>query len=213
MDFTPHHKIPLFQDDALFKMNTDTSALMKCMKVKKGDTVLDIGTNHGVVLLEASVYESSWITGIEINPLGIDLALKNMQLNHIHNVSLLCQDVTETKFDYKFDVVLSNPPYFDPEKHTSSETQAIQNAKFSNKLDFDALLKVIQTVLKPKGKAYIVYRSSMLAQCFKSAYEHHLSITHIQLIDDKRLSHYKTCVLTLAHGTNKPCEILKALSL
>jgi len=53
----------------------------------------------------------------------------------------------------------------------------------------------------------------MLAQCFKSAYEHHLSITHIQLIDDKRLSHYKTCVLTLAHGSNKPCEILKALSL
>jgi len=109
MDFTPHHKIPLFQDDALFKMNTDTSALMKCMKVKKGDTVLDIGTNHGVVLLEASVYEPSWMTGIDINPLGIDLALKNMQLNHIHNVSLLCQDVTETKFDYKFDVVLSNP--------------------------------------------------------------------------------------------------------
>ncbi len=213
MDYTPHHKIPLFQDDALFKMNTDTSALMKCMKIKEGDTVLDIGTNHGVVLLEASVYGPSWMTGIDINPLGIELAHKNMQLNHIHNVSLLCQDVSETRFDGKFDVILSNPPYFDPEQHTMSESHAIQNAKFSKKLDFDALLKVIQSALKLKGRAYVVYRSSMLAQCFRSAYEHQLSITQIQLIDDKRLSHYKTCVLTLAHGSNKPCEVLKALSL
>lgn len=213
MDYTPHHRIPLIQDDALFKMNTDTSALMKCMRINKGETVLDIGTNHGVVLLEASVYEPSWMTGIDINPSGIELANKNMQLNNIRNVTLLCQDVTQTKFDHQFDVIVSNPPYFSPERHTMTQTHAIQNAKFSNSLDFDALLAVIRTALKPKGRAYVVYRSSLLAHCFKAAYEHQLSITEIQLIDDDRLSHYKTCVLTLAHGSNKPCEILKALSL
>lgn len=213
MDYTPHHKVPLLQDDSLFKMSTDTSALMKCMKIQKGDTVLDIGTNHGVVLLEANVYEPSWMTGIDINPLGIELAIKNMQLNNIHNFTLLCQDVTQTKFEHQFDVILSNPPYFSPERHTMTQTHAIKNAKFSNTLDFDALLTVIKSTLKPKGRAYVVYRSSMLAQCFKSACEHQLSITQIQLIDDHRLSYYKTCVLTLSHGSNKPCEILKPLSL
>ena len=74
MDYTPVHHIPLIQSDNLFKMNSDTTALMLGMKIKPQETVLDIGTNHGVLLLEASVYQPSWMVGIDINPLEIGRA-------------------------------------------------------------------------------------------------------------------------------------------
>jgi tRNA1(Val) A37 N6-methylase TrmN6 len=206
MDFTPVHKVPLIQDDELIKMNSDTTALMKAMRIKAGDTVLDIGTNHGVLLLEVAQYHPKWMVGVDINPKAIDLARQNMTLNNIENVELYTLDIQKFKHESLFDVIISNPPFFDVSAHTSSPHEGKQSAKFTQTLDLDKLMKAIKLNLKLKGKAYIVFRSAFIAQCFTQAASHKLSITSIQGVDDSRLNHYKSCILTLQHGQNKPCQ-------
>jgi tRNA1(Val) A37 N6-methylase TrmN6 len=206
MDFTPIHNIPLIQDNELFKMNSDTSALMKAMHIKAGDRVLDIGTNHGVLLLEVAQYQPQWMIGVDINSQAIDLAHQNMQLNHIENVTLMLSDIEDAKFDFLFDVIISNPPFFESNAHTSTSHSGKQNAKFTQTLDLDKLMKAIKRHLSLKGRAYIVFRSAFIAQCFMYAAAHKLSITSIQGVEDARLNHYKSCILTLQHGQNKPCK-------
>jgi tRNA1Val (adenine37-N6)-methyltransferase len=213
MDYTPIHRIPLIQDDQLFKMNSDTTALMLGMKIKPHETVLDIGTNHGVLLLEASTYQPSWMVGIDINDLAIEVAHKNMSLNNITNVSLICADVTKHKFDQKFDVIISNPPFFSESTHTYSQTPAKQFAKFTSTLTIESLLHVIKKNLKPQGRAYIVFRSASLASFFIEANKLKLSITDIQGVNDNRIEHYKSCVLTIEHGTSKSLVLSKPLQL
>jgi tRNA1(Val) A37 N6-methylase TrmN6 len=206
MDYTPIHRIPLIQNDQHFKMNSDTTALMKAMHIKEGDRVLDIGTNQGVLLLEAAQYHPKWMVGIDINSEAIELAYQNMQLNHIENVTLIPRDIQDVRFEESFDVILSNPPFFEVNAHTSSSHEGKQRAKFTQTLDLNKLMKAIKLHLSNKGRAYIVFRSAFIAQCFTSASHHQLSITRLQGVEDTRLHHYKSCILTLQHGQNKPCQ-------
>ena len=56
-DYLPKHKdIVMYQDDTMFRINTDTMVLGEFLEVYKKDTVLDIGTNNGALLLYANIH-------------------------------------------------------------------------------------------------------------------------------------------------------------
>ena len=46
-DYINGTDIYLYQHKKMFRINTDTALLAQFMKVKKGERVLDIGTNNG----------------------------------------------------------------------------------------------------------------------------------------------------------------------
>ena len=77
--------ITLYQHKKMFRVNTDTSLLGHYLKVKKGDRVLDIGTNNGALLLYASFYEPSLLVGIDINKDALEIAKLNLESNKIEN--------------------------------------------------------------------------------------------------------------------------------
>ena len=52
-DYINGTDIYLYQHKKMFRINTDTALLAQFMKVKKGERVLDIGTNNGALLLAA----------------------------------------------------------------------------------------------------------------------------------------------------------------
>ena len=54
-DYINGTDIYLYQHKKMFRINTDTALLAQFMKVKKGERVLDIGTNNGALLLAAIV--------------------------------------------------------------------------------------------------------------------------------------------------------------
>lgn len=213
MDYTPLQKIPLIQDNRFLKMNSDTTALMKAMVIHGGESVLDIGTNQGALLLEVAQFKPSVMVGIDINPQAIELARQNMNYNHIANVRLLAADVTQTAFENTFDVIVCNPPFFEVSAHTLTSNDSKRLAKFNETLTLTQLMEAIKRNLSPKGRAYVVFRSAFLAQCFQAATLHNLSITTIQGVEDVRLASYKSCVLTLQHGENKPCQFVHPIKL
>ena len=79
-DYINGTDIYLFQHKKMFRINTDTALLAQFMKVKKGERVLDIGTNNGALLLAAHRYAPSYLYGIDIQPEAIAVAEKNMPL-------------------------------------------------------------------------------------------------------------------------------------
>ena len=87
-DYINGTDIYLYQHKKMFRINTDTALLAQFMKVKKGERVLDIGTNNGALLLAAHRYAPSYLYGIDIQPEAIAGAEKNMEQPHITNVVL-----------------------------------------------------------------------------------------------------------------------------
>ena len=111
-EYLPKHEdIIIYQDDEMFRINTDTMALGEFLYIYKKDTVLDIGTNTGALLLYASMFNPKKLIGIDINSRAIELAKKNMEENHIENVTLKCADALTYKYE-EVDVIICNPPYF-----------------------------------------------------------------------------------------------------
>ena len=84
-DYLPNHpEIELYQDDTMLRINTDTFVLGEFLNIYKNDTVLDMGTNQGALLLYANLFHPKKLIGLEINPEGVALAKKNMELNQKH---------------------------------------------------------------------------------------------------------------------------------
>ena len=67
-DYLPAHpEITVYQDDEMFRINTDTMVLGNFMEILHKDVVLDMGTNNGGLLLYASLSKPKKLIGLEIN--------------------------------------------------------------------------------------------------------------------------------------------------
>lgn len=51
--------------------------------LEPGDTVLDVGTGSGILLIAAAKLGAGYLSGIDIDPMAVDVANKNLQLNHV----------------------------------------------------------------------------------------------------------------------------------
>ena len=122
----------LYQSEEMFRMNSDSELLGLFMRLKHRDSVLDIGTNNGVLLLYASCWKPKHLCGIDLFEEAINLASKNMDTNHVEaelHVSRL-QDFRHERFD----VLVCNPPYFSQSGTMVSENRYLEAARHDTNL-------------------------------------------------------------------------------
>lgn len=77
--------------------------------LKPGDTVLDVGTGSGILLIAAAKLGAARLAGLDLDPMAVDVAHRNLSQNRIDpaminlTVGDLVHDVTEV-----YDVVVAN---------------------------------------------------------------------------------------------------------
>lgn len=78
--------------------------------LKSGDTLLDIGTGSGILMLAGAKLGASKITGTDIDDVAVEVADTNMKLNNISAdiYSVKRGNLAETVQNEKYDVVVSN---------------------------------------------------------------------------------------------------------
>jgi release factor glutamine methyltransferase len=79
--------------------------------------VLDVGTGTGAIALAiADEHEGAHVTAIDASPEALALAEENRQLTGVNGrVQLVERDLTAGLGRSQFDLVVSNPPYVEPE--------------------------------------------------------------------------------------------------
>jgi release factor glutamine methyltransferase len=80
--------------------------------------VLDVGTGTGAIALAiADEHEGARITALDVSPDALDLANENRELTGVNGrVRLVEHDLTSGLGEAEFDLVVSNPPYVEPEE-------------------------------------------------------------------------------------------------
>jgi release factor glutamine methyltransferase len=80
--------------------------------------VLDVGTGTGAIALAiADEHDGARITAIDASPDALALAGENRELTGVNGrVQLVEHDLTAGLGDSQFDLVVSNPPYVEPEE-------------------------------------------------------------------------------------------------
>ncbi len=184
-DYIAGTDIHLWQRSDMFRINTDTAQLAHFMKIRKGERVLDVGTNNGALLLCASQSKPSYLCGVDILEDACALARRNLKEHGIENAEILCGDFCTLGLR-AFDVVVCNPPYFQMGHHGEIPATARAIARHEFFLPLDALLTNIRLALKENGRLYLVHRSERICDIVTECRKNRLEIKTMQLIYDKR---------------------------
>lgn len=199
-DYLPKHKdIVMYQDDTMFRINTDTMVLGEFLDIKKTDTVLDMGTNNGALLIYVSMHKPKKIIGLDINEEALILARKNLEINNINNYELINDDIT-TYSGEEVDVIICNPPYFKTNKEMLCENEYKQIAKHEVKLNLESLVSSIRRNLKNYGTLYFLFLSSRLQEVMNEFKKNKLRIKKMQFVYDVNKDYSNVVLIKAVKG-------------
>ncbi|KUJ50488.1 tRNA1(Val) (adenine(37)-N6)-methyltransferase [Chryseobacterium sp. JAH] len=138
----------IHQSSAVFRVGTDGVLLGVLANVSQANNVLEVGTGTGLIsLMLAQRNSGAYFLGVEINEEAVHLTRLNFE-NSPFNVRLknILQDFKAFETAEKFDLIVSNPPYFE-ENPSSKDIIARQTIE----LNFGELISKSAKLLSENG--------------------------------------------------------------
>ncbi len=157
------NNIALKLNPKVFFPHPDSLLLVNCMKIKRNDAVLDLGTGSGILAIAAALLGAKEVHGTDANPHAIKLAKKNSRLNEVEHKCIFHKaDWFEGFSKNKFDVIVVNPPQIPGIGKTESKyfkiaTEAGEDGTAPTIL----LLKESKKYLTENGRLYLVLKGWM----------------------------------------------------
>ena len=137
--------LKLLQDTEAFCYGVDSVLAADMCRVKRSDRVLDLCSGNGAIaLIVSGMYAPEHVTGLEILPGAVDLAVRSAELNGLsEKLDFICGDAARIEDHVKagsFDAVVCNPPYFEKSRgegcevteRTSPGTRAARGLRISS---------------------------------------------------------------------------------
>jgi tRNA1Val (adenine37-N6)-methyltransferase len=143
-------------DRCAMKVNTDGVLLGAWADGDGADRILDIGTGTGIIaLMMAQRNAAAIIDAIEIDTDAFEQAGENF-LDSIWSSRLYAHHISLQNYspDGKYDLIISNPPYFIDDYKTDNHQKNI--AKHSVSLSYQELILGINRLLSETGSASVV---------------------------------------------------------
>ncbi|MGG6431180.1 50S ribosomal protein L11 methyltransferase [Anoxybacillus sp. D401a] len=76
--------------------------------VKKGDTVVDVGTGSGILSIAAAMLGAERVHALDLDPVAVESAKLNVKLNKVHDVVTVSQNNLLDRFDEQADIIVAN---------------------------------------------------------------------------------------------------------
>ncbi|PWB79072.1 MAG: methyltransferase [Candidatus Methylomirabilota bacterium] len=165
----------------------DALLLAEFAAPRSADQVLDLGCGNGAIaFLLAYRYPDLSITGLEIQAGLADRARRGAQLNRLQDrIRIVEGDFRKIHTllpPESVDMVLCNPPYRQLAAGRLSPHPEIRQAKHELTATLHETVAAIRYVLAPKGRAYLIYHASRLADLLNSLRAARLEPKMLQLV-------------------------------
>lgn len=151
-------RFTVHQDICQMKVNTDGIMLGAWTDVNDANSALDIGSGTGVIaLMLAQKNENLIIDAVDIDKNAFIQSRDNFLLNHLekrifaHHADFL--EFQQQK-DKKYDVIVSNPPFFSGGTFSFNENKA--SVRHTIKLGHGNLLLGVKKLLSKEGRFFVI---------------------------------------------------------
>ena len=145
-------------------------------KTKPGK-ILDIGTGTGLLSLMISQKNESPVDAIEIDNDAYEQASSNVSNSPwAGRINIIHGDARKVMFPGKYDVILSNPPFYEKELKGADATKNL--AHHNEGLLFPELLALIKNNLSPGGSFYLLLPYKKTDAIKKLLVENGLTLQH-----------------------------------
>ena len=210
-DYLLDESMVLYQDEDHFHFNTDTKLLAQFMRIKRGDTVLDIGTNNGALLLAADRYPVKKLIGVEVLEESSKVAQLNADTFFQHPYEIINQRIQDVDLD-AVDVIICNPPFFSKkETNPNVEMTMRQLGRIEENLTLEELVFHANRLLKTKGRFYFVHRFNRLNDIFKELEKNKFSVRDFRIAYDHRDQLAKSVLIEAIKESHCDCICSKPI--
>ena len=143
-------KFAIYQDKTAMKVGTDGVLLGAWVKAENPKRILDIGTGTGLIaLMLAQRFSTATIEALEINEAAFLQAKSNFAISSWSSrLQAIHSALQDYKNSTKFDLIVSNPPYFESLKQVKT---AREQARQTESLSFEVLIQSARDLLNDKG--------------------------------------------------------------
>ena len=147
----------IVQERSAMKVGTDGVLLGSWVDVGSCSCVLDIGTGTGMIALMLAQKTPAHITALEIDQASFEQATENVNestyKNQIKVVNTAFQQYWKESKE-KFDLIVSNPPYFVDSLKSNDTTRS--TARHADVLPFNELIEGVNALLSEGGKFCVI---------------------------------------------------------
>ena len=184
-----NYDLKIYQDDNAFKFSIDSVLLAEFVNINyRCKNIIDLCTGNAPIPMILSTKFDKNIIGVELQKRIFELGLKSININMIKNIELINADVNNIvgSFNYKFDIITCNPPYFKVEdKNYLNDDLKLAIARHEIKIDLETIFKIASSHLDDKGEFYLVHRVTRLDEIIIYANKYNLNVKNIELIKTK----------------------------
>jgi len=151
-------RILVLQKKKGYRFSVDAPLLAGFIQSRQSDEILELGTGSGIISLLLSIHPFKHITAVEIQETLVDLARRNVKLNHLEDkISIIHENLRSFQPKKKFDIIFSNPPYVKRHGGRLSTSSEKSIAKHELKCDIFDIMRKVAELLKEDGRAYFVF--------------------------------------------------------
>jgi tRNA1Val (adenine37-N6)-methyltransferase len=180
------------QSKDVFRVGTDGVLLGALADVAKATSVLEIGTGTGLIsLMLAQRNTDASFLGLDINKEAALLTKTNFEQSPFHlRLNNIHQDLKTFETERKFDLIVSNPPYFE-----ESESDKDKTARQTVELNFQQLIESSAKLLSDQGVFSVIIPDEAGNSFMQTALENHLFLR--RKVNIKGIENSKTKRLVL----------------
>ena len=198
--------------EGTFPLSTDSMVLSSFVRLPRKGRVMDLGAGCGTLgLLLCAVSDSCHVTGVELDRLAHETALKNIARNGLETrMESICCDLRQLPKEYtgRFDCCVSNPPYFSGGPAALRTPLARREDCCSPAELFESAAKA----LKFGGDFFLVHKPERLAELIARGSEVNLEAKRLLLLRHKQDGPITLIFLQFRKG-GKPGLIIEEASL
>ncbi|VXA95720.1 MULTISPECIES: tRNA1(Val) (adenine(37)-N6)-methyltransferase [Chryseobacterium] len=186
------------QSKNVFRVGTDGVLLGSLANVDNVSKVLEVGTGTGLIsLMLAQRNSQADFLGIDINEEAVNLTKSNFE-NSLFYLRLknIFQDFKAFQSEEKFDLIVSNPPYFE-----ESDSEKDKLARQTVELNFLQLISKSSELLSENGILSVIIPSEAGNDFVRIAHENQLFL--IRQVNIKGIENSKVKRLILEFSLTK----------
>ena len=163
-----------------FRFGIDSVLLAWFAEVRANETVADLCTGTGVVMLLMDARNRAGdYTGLEIQPDMAEMASRSITLNdasdHMRARECDVKRASEDFLPHSFDVVTVNPPYLRQGDGKENPERAKAVSRHEILLTLEDAVREGSRLLKPGGRFYMVHRAARSAEVIETMCRHRLA--------------------------------------
>ncbi len=194
------------QELTAMKVGTDGVLLGAWADLGKALNILDVGTGTGLIaLMCAQRHNTAKIDAVEIDPAAARQASENFKNSNWHRrLNLIHTDFNRFIPGKKYDVIISNPPYFDEQSGYSNKQRNL--ARHSSNLSLKSLIHRSKKMLNKTGNIQLVLPSDKLPQLIKIIGQEDLYLHKICYVKGHPAAKVKRILVKISNTYSKPEE-------